>query len=151
MFSLLFPSLPYMSRSQTARSQDISTYLPSNPNALSLSNIILSIYFLPNPIGDCGTNVKKIYNWKDQTPTFHRTCQVRSRAGHDHVSEVDARQHVTGCVSTVWAVYNAVACGSGRVGRRLEESWGVAYPRGLFHVALQVMRSPGAMLDACRL
>jgi hypothetical protein len=35
--SFSFPSLPVMSRSQTARSQDVPTYLPSNHNALSLA------------------------------------------------------------------------------------------------------------------
>lgn len=110
-----------MSRSQTARSQDVSTCLPSNPNALYLSTIILYIYLVPDPIEDSGTSARKVYCWKDQTPTFHRTCQVRSAAAHDHVSEVDARQHVTGCMSTIRAVHNAAAYGIGGLERRLEK------------------------------
>jgi hypothetical protein len=113
-----------MSRSQTARSQDVSTYLPSNPNALSLFTIVLFIHSLPDSIEDSGTNMKKVYYWKDQTPTFHRTCQVRFRAAHDHVSEVNARQHVTGCMSTIRAVHNAAAYVIGRLGRRLEKKLG---------------------------
>jgi hypothetical protein len=140
-----------MSRSQTARSQDILTYLPSNPNALSFSTIILFIYLLLDPIEDSETNMKKIYYWKDQTPTFHRTRQARSRAAHDHVSEVDARQHVTGCKSTIRAVHNAAAYGIGRLGRRLEKNLGCWRILKACSIGAFQVRGSGASLDPCRL
>jgi hypothetical protein len=140
-----------MSRSQTARSQDILTYLPSNPNALSFSTIILFIYLLLDPIEDSETNMKKIYYWKDQTPTFHRTRQARSRAAHDHVSEVDARQHVTGCKATCHRMQvndsgSPQRCGiwHWQIREEAREKSGVlAYPQGLFNWGFSSARLRG--------